>query len=303
MTSQGQRANVGVKLLLSQGHYRQHQALQALGQAQRPADGAICSRESRNIHPPVGKRHARRSAAQRTALSIPPARRTAHVAAYNSNRSITAVDARSSASSGRHLDSLISSRCSSSISPVMCSKCPRTTAAHATLRCAANFPLALLLMPIAHHHRAAVSAISPRLTGCKQHYLLKRRTALPQPPAIKEAAARLSHWQSGHRHHRKLRISSSARGHTPFVKCASNTLSAVSATCSTIALRLRRTLEIAHCCIEPLNPHPQQVDTVRHRYQLRHGGAPLIAASAQAFSTMAHCNCNAAQAPRCQLRH
>ena len=167
LTCQGQWANIGVKLLLGQGHYRQHQALQALGQAQRPADGAICSREGRNVYPPVGKRHARRSAVQRTALSIPPARRTAHVAAYNSNRSITAVDARSSASSGRHPDSLISSRCSSSISPVMCSKCPCTTAAHATLRCTANSSLALLLMQIAQHHRAAVSAISPRLAGCK----------------------------------------------------------------------------------------------------------------------------------------
>jgi len=120
-----------------------------------PAPGASSARPSaeasrwrRNIHPPVGKRHARRSAAQRTALSIPPARRTAHVAAYSSNRSITAVDVLSSASSGRHPDSLISSRCSSSISPVICSKCPRTPAAHATLRCVSNFPLALLLMLI-----------------------------------------------------------------------------------------------------------------------------------------------------------
>ena len=45
LTSQGQWANVGVKLLLGQGHTCQHQALQALGQAQRPADCALCSKE------------------------------------------------------------------------------------------------------------------------------------------------------------------------------------------------------------------------------------------------------------------
>jgi hypothetical protein len=58
--------------------------------------------------------------------------------------------------------------CVSSKSAVKCSESTRTTsrAFRAQVR-SKHFPLALLLLHIAHHHRAAISAIAPASQGAR----------------------------------------------------------------------------------------------------------------------------------------
>ncbi len=84
---------------------------------------------------------------------------------------------------------LLSSSCVSSKLPDTALQALGLPAVHTALWCAATSPIALLLLQFAHHHRAAVSAISTRLAGRRHHPLLNRPTALPKPPAIIAPAA------------------------------------------------------------------------------------------------------------------